>query len=254
MIARVLKDQGALVEAYTEYRATEAEALALAPGEPKYQASADAAKQAATELSGKIAFVTVKVLRGTLKSLEVGGKAVDPAHMGEPTPVALGRVEVVGTTIEGKVVTKQLEVAGGTTEAVLEVSPAPPPTEPTAPPPEPESSGVSMVPFIITGAVLGAGGFAVFGVFGAMNDATFSDLEAACPNDRCPADQQGAIDDGKTQQLVANIGLGVGSVGMAAAATFLIVELASSGSDAPATEGKTAISIGPGSVTLKGTF
>ncbi len=255
MIARVLRDQGAIVEAYREYRATQREAAALVPAEAKYQTAADGATQALTELSAQVGLVTVRVQGPPLVDLAVADRKLEDGELGTAVPVAPGTISVTGRSADGRAVSKSVEVAAGAAVEVsleLEAAPAPKPIGPVAPPPEPDTSISATVPIGIASAVVGAAGFALFGAFGAMNDATYSDLEAACPGDVCGPGAQQLIDDGRTQQLVANIGLGVGSVGMAAAATCLIVGLATSGSDGAPPD--VALSIGPTGAVLQGTF
>ncbi|WP_437581526.1 hypothetical protein [Sorangium sp. So ce887] len=92
-------------------------------------------------------------------------------------------------------------------------SPAvPPPASPAAPPPaEPAVPGLVWA----SGAV-GAAGLAVFAVAGALSLSAEADLRATCAP-RCAADEVRAI---RVQHAVADIGLGVGVVGLGAAAWF----------------------------------
>lgn len=252
MIARVLKDQGKLLLAREEYDAARLEALALAPSDKKYADSAESARKALDELAGSLAAVKVNLTGGTAARVSIGGRDIPEGARGEPAIVEPGKVRIVVVTEGGRTVTRDVVVAAGDASVVaLDLATAAPPASSPASDAAEESSGTSLVPVVVAGAVLGAAGFAVFGALGAMNDATYADLEANCPNDRCPANQQSLIDTGRTQQLVANIGLGVGAVGFAAAATFLIIELTGSSDDESAAA---SLVLGPGSFALRGSF
>jgi hypothetical protein len=123
---------------------------------------------------------------------------------------------------------------------------APPPPRDTAPP-EKKSS---LVPFAIASGVLGVAGFAVFGVAGAMNRSTHASLEEDCRDGACPGDRISDVDKGRTQQLVANVGLVVGAVGIAGMITILVVDAGRGG----ATPARAAIAASPSSISLRGCF
>ena len=83
-----------------------------------------------------------------------------------------------------------------------------------------------------------------------MANSNYSDLQNAChPATACPSGKSGEIDSGKTDQLIANIGLGVGIVGVAAGATLFVLSLG--GKTAPAATG---LVIGPSFVGLRGSL
>ena len=98
-----------------------------------------------------------------------------------------------------------------------------------------------------TGAVI-AGGFALAGlttfvVAGAMSRATHADLEGACGGGPCPPGHQNEIDRGRTQQTIANVGLGVAIAGAGAAITLFVLGTP-----------KANVSAGLGDVRLSGSF
>jgi hypothetical protein len=100
---------------------------------------------------------------------------------------------------------------------------------------------------------VGVAGLATFAIFGLMSNSTFNDLKSACPpsNGGCPASagKSGEISSGQTQQTVANVGLVVGLVGIAAGATFFVLSMPPKSSAANA-----ALYIGPGTIGVKGTL
>jgi hypothetical protein len=102
----------------------------------------------------------------------------------------------------------------------------------------------------IAGGV-GVAGLAMFTIFGLMDNSTYSDLQSACVNGRCPSTKQSEIDSGRTQQTVANVGLVVGAVGVAAGATLFVLSLKKPASPAAPTTG---LVVSPGFVGLRGSL
>jgi hypothetical protein len=82
-----------------------------------------------------------------------------------------------------------------------------------------------------------------------MSNSDYSDLQSSC-HPGCPASKSSEIDNGKTNQLIANIGLGLGIAGVAAGATLFVLSLG--GKSAPAAT--TGLVVGPGFVGLRGTL
>ena len=96
-------------------------------------------------------------------------------------------------------------------------------------------------------------GLATFGVFGALNNSKFSDLEDQCSNNQCPADLESDADTGRTYQTIANVGLIVGGVGLAAGAVLFLTS--DSGSKENSASSTTpVVGVGPGSVMVRGKF
>ncbi|MFO0672291.1 MAG: hypothetical protein U0235_22145 [Polyangiaceae bacterium] len=69
--------------------------------------------------------------------------------------------------------------------------------------------------------VVGVAGFAVFGF---MAKGTHDDLAARCPGGKCTSSPDSDVSRGKTQQLVADVSLAVGVVGLAAGITLFALE------------------------------
>jgi hypothetical protein len=70
---------------------------------------------------------------------------------------------------------------------------------------------------------IGAAGLLTFAIAGIAANSTYNDLDAACRGGPCPASNQSEISRGKTEQTIANVGLVVGGVGLAAGATLFIL-------------------------------
>ncbi len=258
-IARCLVEMGQHKEAFAQFRKVVVEAEARAKTEPKYIPTRDSAKGELDELLSKIATITVNVSGAVDGSvLKVGGVIVPKEEWGTMLPAEPGSVEVALETPGKAPALQRVELKKGSRETVNIA----PPADATAPPPPPppkvaDSDGPSvMLPLAITFGGIGVIGMGVFGVAGGMSLGTYSELEDACPTGSCPASQNETIDRGEREQLIANIGLTVGAVGLAAGATFLIVELASGGSE-PSKEAKAVdvdFDIGPGYAGVSGKF
>jgi len=260
-VARCHVEMGQNKEAFAQFKKVIAEAEARAKTEPKYIPTRDSAKGEMDELLAKIATITVNVsgaVEGT--SLKVGGMILPKEEWGKLLPVDPGPVEVTLETPGKPPTVQRIEVKKGARETVNIAPTADTVVQPPPPPPVVESSSgpSAMLPLAITFGGIGVIGMGVFGVAGGMSLGTFSELEDACPTGTCPASQNETIDRGQREQLIANIGLVVGAVGLAAGATFLIVELATGGdSAAPAQEAaaiQVDLDIGPGYIGVSGKF
>lgn len=259
MIARVLLEQGQHLQAFNELVATEDEAVAEGQ---RYADTAVKARELRATLAPQVAAITVEVdVAGadpSAATVLLAGEDHPRSRWGKPIALPPGNVEVVGRFHGAPRARQTVTLARGGSQTVkLVVGPDAP-----APAPEPAASGSaisappaasvndeggSVIPWIAVSAGLGAGGLAVFTVFGLMNHSTYDAVEARCANGCDPAIVQDQIDEGETQQTVANVGLVVGAVGVAAAATLLVIELTDEDDGA-------RVGVGPGSLTASGTF
>jgi hypothetical protein len=107
----------------------------------------------------------------------------------------------------------------------------------------------------VSGGV-GLVGLAAFGVFGAMSNAKYSDLQSSCPGNHCTPDRSSDIDNGRTFQTIANVGLVVGAVGVATSAVLFIISPShkEKGKERPKHDAETAVGFGFGSVQVRGRF
>jgi hypothetical protein len=254
MIARCLRDLGKNAEAYREYDAVAAEA---ARGGERYKSSAEAATEERDELKAKLAFLTVHVAdapAGT--SVKVGETAVAAADLGVALPFEPGQMVVTAANEGASARADVTLTAGAASDVELRLAKpesAPPPAVVVAPapvpvaPPAPSTSPLRTWSYVAGG--VGIAGFATFAIFGAMTSSKYSSLQSACPGGRCPAGKQGDVDSGKTDQTVANVGLGVGIVGLVAGGTLFFLSTRHHDD-----VGTVQIGVGPRSATLSGRF
>jgi hypothetical protein len=107
------------------------------------------------------------------------------------------------------------------------------------------------------GLGVGVVGLGAFTVFGLMNNSKFDDIEKQCAGgSRCPDSLGSDAETGRSYQTFANVGLGVGVVGVATAVVLLISERGSATSEVSA-ETKTSsmeLNLGIGSASVRGQF
>jgi hypothetical protein len=264
MVARSFESLGRLIEAYDEARAVVPEAEEAANTDPKYDATRDSAKELVKTVALKLTLVNVSI-RGdaTGGTLEVGDRTIDEARWGEPIAVMPGAVQV-RLMHDGRLVERTRDGAAGQTLHV-ELAFDAPVADPIDDAPAPSDDDMPLlIPAIVAGGV-GVTGLVLFGVFGGLNNATFSDLEAQCPGGACPQTVADDIDTGQSYQTVANVALVFGLVGIAAAGTLVVFDLlddgdgansdsADSDSAASAASMKPRLAVGVGSIAIEGRF
>jgi hypothetical protein len=254
-VARCLVGMGDARAAYAEFDKVVAEAAERGKTEDKYLPTRDTARVERDELLSKVALVTITVAHpGPTTIVRVGDAEVPREQWDKPFAVQPGTVEArisagdraitsQSTTIAaGQSHTLVLDAAASSVVAVSGPEVQPPTTKPTKSALRPAG--------IIAGSV-GVAGFVMFAVAGSMSKATYSSLEKECGSGPCPPSRAGDISAGKTQQTLANVGLVVGAVGVAAGATMLVLSLGKNKSAPAATTG---LVIGPGYAGLDGTF
>jgi hypothetical protein len=272
-LSRALRESGNAAEAYAEYGRVIESATALAAKEPRYAQTAEAATSERAELEPKLAFVVVSGQNMPADAvLKVGGRAIPATEWKAPIVVPAGAVDVVLLDANGKELSRQTVAAavGKKASVSFDASPAPPPppqppgkpdpddkpdfNKPDQPSPDvgtttPANARLRTYAYVAGG--VGVAGLALFTIFGILDNSTYSDLQSACPNNACPPGKQSEIDSGRTQQTIANVGLVVGAVGVAAGATLFVLSLPkSSSSSAPAT----GLVVTPGFVGLRGSL
>ena len=270
MTARAHQNLGELVKARADYMA------AIEEGEPavqhngKYRDTLQAARKELKELEGVLARITITLHHAPSGAkVAIDGEPLDSSRLGEPILLPPGAVEVTATSPDGREVrSRKLTLTAGqdakvdlafTRDDADDVPPtiveegaeAPPPTEAA---PAPSSGGGKRTAAFIAGGV-GVAGLATFAVFGAMSNSKYNSLDKACTGSVCPPNRQDDIDAGKRDQMLANIALAVGAVGVGASATLFLLASGDSKADAKDTSSASVkLGIGFGSIHVRGRF
>jgi hypothetical protein len=264
MIARSLRELGQLEPAYYELLGTISDAEAFAKKDEKYRASARAAREDLEALKNRVALLTLRLSDappGT--KVSVGARQVDPGALGRALVVEPGPVRVIASAPGGPEVRHDLTLeAGSASELELELGavaidrPSATPSAPVESSPADDSSRVSsepssLLPWAYVAGGVGVAGLAAFGIFGAMTNSKFGALETECADGHCPPDRSDDIDTGRRYQLIANIGLVAGVVGLGTGAALFVL---SSGQEKQASSRKPWVAVGPGNVQVGGRF
>jgi hypothetical protein len=254
-VARTLREMGRLVEAYAEFGRTAAEAKEHEHEDGRYGKAATAALAERASIAPQLAFVELHIANATdTTTVAVAGSSILHAGWSEPVPVKPGTVEVEVETPGVLHIHKSVSIRAGDTKPVtVDAGVAANNTE-TKPPPPPDTGKPSgkgwMLPVAIAGGGVGVVGMLMFTIAGVASSNTYSDLKSKCGLAMCPPSLQGEVSSGKTQQAVANTGLVIGLVGLAVGATFLTIWLLPSHAASPSA----ALVVGPGSLSIAGTF
>ncbi len=256
-VARCLRELGRLVEAYVELGRTAIEAKELAAEDSRYAKAAESASAERNEIGKKLGFVSITIEHATdATTLKVAGEEVRRAGWSEPVPAVPGAVVIrVETPPTGPIERTVTLTAGAHESLVIDANDAPaasgavsaPVSAPTQDAPR---SGSSTRTWAYVSGAVGLAGLVTFGIAGVSARATYSMLRSDCAGGPCPPSRQSDIDAGRTKQTIANIGLVVGLVGVAAGTTLFFL----GGSAEKPTAPHTAISVGPGTIAIQGAF
>lgn len=256
--ARCLRELGRLVEAYVEFGRASVEAREHLAEDPRYQKTADAAAAERDALAPQLGFVNVRVDHAEENStLRVGSDEIRRGGWNEPIPVRPGQTEIVLETPSKKPLRVTVTLAAGEKktvgfDAASAESDAPAQVAPTQTvDAEPKSDRTKLRPWAFVAGGVGAVGLITFAIFGSMSSSTFDDLKNACGNGPCPANRQNDIDKGRSQQTVANVGLVLGVLGVAAGATLFVLSIPPKEKK---TEARAALVVGPQWLGVEGTF
>ena len=227
MIGKCLLAQNKLPEAYDELSATLREAGKRAETEPKYADTRDAAATELAPLETKIGKLVVTLVDAPADAhVRVSGAEWAKDKLGTPVAVMPGTIEIVAEGLSQGTVTRREEIKGGETKTVVFASeskagPKVPPTDNSIPEAT-TGGGVRKVGFGVLG--LGVVGMGLFAFGGIQGNAKFATLEKECGATRCTDPKYAeVVNSGKTMDLVANIGLGVGIAGLVAGTVMVIV-------------------------------
>jgi tetratricopeptide (TPR) repeat protein len=246
-IARCMGRLGDMHTAYNEFDKVIAESAERGKTEDKYLRTGETARLERDELLSKVALVTVNVAHpGPTTTVRLGDAEIAREQWDKPFAIPPGAVEAKISAGDRVIASQSATIAAGQSHTlVLDAAAAPVVaigTDPEGQPTTKSSKSALRPAGIIVGSV-GVAGFVLF--------ATYSSLEKECGTGPCPTSRADDISSGKTQQTLANVGLVVGAVGVAAGATLLVLSLGK-GKSAPAPT--TGLIVGPGYVGVNGTF
>jgi hypothetical protein len=258
MLGRALMKVNRLTDAYHELADATARATDLAASQPKYQKTAESAKHDLDELKLELAFVTV--IPGA--EVVVGGRKLSSADWGKPQPMMPGRTTIEIVSSDGRTREKNIRLDPGETKVLtadFSSTSTRATRSKTGDQAEAEESsngngGRSSGPLTSRrnlGYIVGG-----VGVVGALSfvglqvsaSSTFGDPDNCVSNSTCKrADVQNGEKKG-TMIGASYAMLGIGVVGLGIGAYLLLT-------DSPEPAAKTAaIGLGPGSVSVAGTF
>jgi hypothetical protein len=270
LIARARRDTGELVAAHADYLTAVDEAETAAKAEPKYEGTLAAIRKDLEDLEGVLGKLVIKLIhapKGT--EVTVDGQAIDAAKLASPLLVAPGSMDVVATAPDGDVSRRQATVNAGqsaTVELAFQRKGEPATffagepgeggeadgSETTKNSDKSDTGGGGSNTLAYVAGGVGVAGLATFAVLGSMANSKFDDLEKACPDNRCPPERQGDIDDGKRLQTFANVSLAVGIVGVGTGAALLL--FGGSKGDEPKRGPSAELVLGLRSIRVRGTF
>ncbi|APR80062.1 Hypothetical protein A7982_05409 [Minicystis rosea] len=229
-VARCLRELGRLPEAYEMMSLALRNATAKAEAEPRYAATRNAAAADLALLEPKVGKIIIALASPPAgATVTLNGAALAPEKLGVPVAAAVGEVVVRVRAPGSAEIERRVKLRGGETSTLtvtLDAGAAPAAPVPAgAPPPPPATTtsggGARIAGFVTLG--LGAAGMATFAAAGVAANKRFNSVNDACGGMRCTdpkfADQ---IAGGRTLDVAANIGLGVGIAGIVGG-TLLVV-------------------------------
>jgi hypothetical protein len=233
-VGRCLKDLGRRAEAYEQLEAAQREATERAGSDESYVKTRDAAAALLATLEPKIGKLVIAVTGGgDAVTVRVGDARIAAERIGTPIPLEPQKGLVVSATAPDRLPAERtVEIRAGRTTTVsleLKTTAAGPSggaqgesgrDEPGADK-SPPAFGPLRIGGLLVAVLVGGGGVVTFGVTGSMANARQATLrDAGCP--RCDESFQSTLDQGKTLQTVANVGLGVGIAGLVGGAVMMI--------------------------------
>lgn len=261
--ARSLRELGRLDEAVTEYERAMREAADRAATDPRYADTREHAHAEMVVLEPRIARLTVSVAEMPQNVVvRVNNRELPSAAVGVPMAVMPGHLEIVTQARGFHADRREVDLEAGHQAAVtvtlrrrttlegIDENPTGGAGEPSGAAPAGASRGgvPRVVPWVVMG--VGVAGLAAFAVTGLMASGAYDTLETRCGGVRCPVDEQGAVDDGRTLQTVANVSLGIGLAGLATGAVLMAFRRPAERAPAPPVQ----VSLGPRGVLLGGSF
>lgn len=258
LVAHAKRGLGRKLDAVKDYEHVVADAeIKVKAGEARYAPTLEEGRKWIDTLAAELVRASARVTHAPdTATVKLNSETVKPEREGADTLVVSGVwlnpgpivlvVEAAGKSREAKAEGK----AGGKPVLTLDFTEGDAPavaSGPAAPADAPKSSSRIPVTAWIAGGV-GVAGFAAFGIFGAMAKSDYDSLQSCSP--RCPETERGTADSGKTKQTVANIGLVVGGVGVLTAVGLVLFAPKKKEPSSPTV----GLAVGPGALTVRGTF
>jgi hypothetical protein len=254
-IARCNAELGKRREAWQWFDRVIAEAAARMVAEPKYKPTHDSARNEIVDVQSKLSILAFDVVGpDPATTLRVGGVPIPREQWGKRMPFDPGPLDLNLDTPGKPPVSQRIDALAGDDKTISLTHPAPTVTLPPPPPPPKPESGMKLLPLTIAFGSVGVLGMGLFAVTGSMTNSAESTLEENCGGGRCTSQEDlDRAETAQTTQALANAGWIIGAVGLAAGATFLIVDLASSGGSESKT-GDVDLLLGPGFAGISGSF
>ncbi len=263
MVARCLLELGRLDEAYDEFLGVTQDAQ----HKDEYADALSTAERERDALLNRLAWLSVDMSAlGSEAILTVAGRERSEAQKTEEIAVTPGLTLVEAVGADGVVAQAEVHLAAGRRASArlipgqkVQVGRKAPqnadyegsesgqegeePEAPTAP--DHEQARLPLVlPLAIAAAGVGVGGAVMFGALGAKSRADYKSLQSACEGGMCPQSAQSEIDRGRRNQMLANVGLGIGIAGVAASGALFFVY----------SQRRTGLHVGLSSIAYRGEF
>lgn len=224
--ARCHRDLGQLPEAWEMMSLALREATKRAETEERYAATRDATAAELALLTPKVALLTVAIADpppGT--TVRVGARTLALARLDSPIAIAPGSIQLRVEAPSHEPSIKAIDATAGSAQTIAIVLKKA--SDPAVPLPKFEADDGPSTGLIVGGIALGAvglGGFVTLGVAGSLANDKFDEVSSACGGKRC-TDPRFAedIDDGRTLDTVANVGIAVGVIGVVGGATMIVL-------------------------------
>jgi hypothetical protein len=226
-IGYCLLELGRLRDAHQAFTLAAKEALDLEEG--KYDETRVAAQEQLSVLNLRLARLTISLVQVSGEfTVKLDNETLDPSLIDSPLVVDPGAHHIQAEAPGAKPVSREitLEKGGAKTITLLfeKQTSLPAPLSPSASQHNEvrkESSDSHMVTLGLAAGGLGVIGIGTFAVAGLQTKNTYSQLQAQCASGCTDSAHRNNISEGKTMQLVANLGLAVGVAGTLTGATLL---------------------------------
>jgi tetratricopeptide (TPR) repeat protein len=243
-MARCWRELGRLPEAFELMTETVAASNEKAKSDPSYLRTRDAAaaeREAVVPKIGRLVIAASDAPEGL--EIKVGRRVLEPRHLGRELAFEPGDLVVVAEAPGHERFRRAIALRAGSLQTVAVVlrregEGAPPgPSLPGGDSGKAEpSTGVRDAGFVVL--AVGVLGMGTFAVSGSMANARYSKIEEECGGVQCLDPQYtDQIHGGKTMDLVANIGLGVGLAGLVAGSLMVGLGWPEDAASSEATDG-----------------